>query len=69
MKTIRVLPLLIGLASTAAIACGPYYDDDGSPDPGPRWPWVCPDGAPAPDAGCLPPDAGYARSDADASTD
>jgi len=35
----------------------------GGADPGNAWPWVCPDGAPAPDAGCPVP-AGPVASDA-----
>jgi len=34
------------------MGCGTLYDDTGSQAPGDWWPWVCPDGTPAPDAGC-----------------
>ena len=47
-----LLMLVVGLASGCGLGT---YDDNGSPFPGQWWPWVCPDGSPAPDAGC--PDA------------
>lgn len=63
VKTVLLWPLLavLGLAG-----CD-LSTDTGSAEPGNVWPWVCPDGAPAPDAGCLPipsgPDAGEAGAD------
>jgi hypothetical protein len=51
MKLLRLVPCiaLLGLSG-----CGSFYDDNGAPDPESWWPWVCPDGAMAPDAGCAP---------------
>ena len=52
---------VLALALAAALglaACGSgLYDDSGQPAPGQWWPWVCADGGPAPDSGCLAPPA------------
>jgi hypothetical protein len=58
----RTLVLAVCMAMPAACGIGPY-GDTGSPEPGPWWPWVCPDGGtPAPDAGCLPAQPTDARA-------
>ncbi|MGO8994574.1 MAG: hypothetical protein ACLQVI_14755 [Polyangiaceae bacterium] len=44
--------------------CTPLYNDDGSADPASPWPWVCEDGGPAPDSGCLPAPTDEAGTDA-----
>ena len=44
--------LAVGLMTCCLTACGPVDHDDGAPDPGSWWPWVCADGGPAPDSGC-----------------
>jgi hypothetical protein len=50
MKPLR---LVFSLAALGLLRCG--YSDTGTPDPGTSWwPWVCDDGGPAPDSGCLP---------------
>jgi hypothetical protein len=63
MKLTRLV-LWVALAWLAA--CD-LYNDSGSADPGSVWPWVCPDGAPAPEAGCPPApgcsDGGDGRAD------
>jgi hypothetical protein len=41
--------LLLGL-----FGCGQVYDESGRADPGSWWSWVCEDGGPIPDSGCLP---------------
>lgn len=48
--------LVLTLCAAMLSACGMgTYGDTGSPEPGPSWPWVCPDGGvPEGDAGCLP---------------
>jgi hypothetical protein len=35
-------------------ACNPFDNDTGTAEPRSWWPWVCADGGPATDAGCLP---------------
>jgi hypothetical protein len=51
MNRLRMIALL-GAASLSG--CGSLYGDDGAAEPGSVWPWVCPDGSPAPDSGCPP---------------
>jgi hypothetical protein len=66
MKHLRIL---LCVAWPGLSGCGPLYDDSGSADPIAPWPWVCPDGRPAPDSGCLPapncPDGGAIDAGAD----
>ncbi len=63
----RLRLLACGAAATL-LACTPMSDDTGAPEPASWWPWVCEDGGPAPEAGCVSPadDAGSSGDASDA---
>jgi hypothetical protein len=54
------LLLVAPIACATLVACTPMSDDTGAPEPASWWPWVCADGGPAPEAGCVsvPEDSG-----------
>ncbi len=66
MRLRLLASLLLALLGTVP-ACGSgLAGDTGQPIPGQWWPWVCPDGGLAPDAGCLPPCPGNGDGGTDA---
>jgi hypothetical protein len=72
MKLARTLLALSALVAAAyAAGCNDSYDDRGEPNPASWWPWVCDDGGPAPESGCLSAseDAGSPDGDASATSD
>jgi hypothetical protein len=52
----RAICLSLCAALAGLVGCE-LYDDTGAPDPASQWSWVCSDGGPAPDSGCVPPPA------------
>ncbi len=63
MRLRNLLWVVLGLITIGAAACR-IYDDSGTPIPSSDWSWQCPDGTPAPDAGC-PLDGGVDGGDDD----
>ena len=45
--------IVLYAAALGLSACTTVVNDDGSANPASWWPWVCADGGPAPDGGCL----------------